>query len=418
MFDFANSSYTTLISTVAFAVYFRQAVVGADDPRADLLWSLASVAAHLILIVGSPVLGALADYSGRKKRFLLATTIQTVTACALLFFVAPGDVALGMALFVIGTVGFEGGYIFYNAFLPEVSTSRTIGRVSGLSWGTGFIGGLVALAACLPFLRRPLISPATNLLDPQSVLDYRISFVVVALFFALFSLPTFALLRERRAGRTGMPWRSYATAGFRRVRDTLRQLRRYRETAKFVLAALFFYGGIETVIKFSAIYASVTFGIQGAELLLLFIVANITAVPGTLAAGYVADWLGGKKALVLTLIFWFLLLSVASQATSRTVFWLLTVGISIGVGSTQAIARSFMAQISPPSRESEFFGFYLLCNKIGSILSLLAFGVIAGTSGGQRGAVLAMLPFFAAGLGLTLWIDERRARVAAGRSER
>lgn len=417
MFDFANSSYTTLISTVAYSVYFRQVVVGAGNSQGDLLWSTASIIAHVILILTSPLLGALADHSGRKKAFLLVTTVQTVGACALLFFVTPGAVGLGMLLFIVGTVGFEGGYIFYNAFLPEVSTPRTISRISGWSWGTGFIGGLVALAACLPLLRDPLIPQAGGPPDPEAVISYRISFIVVAGFFALFSVPTFLFLKERGARTALGTWKEFAAAGVRRVAGTIRHLRAYRETAKFVLAGLFFYGGIETVIKFSAIYAAVTFGIQGKQLLLLFIFANVVAVPGTLIAGYVADWIGGRRALILSLLLWFGLVWFGAMATTRVAFWILTAGIAIGMGSTQAIGRSFMSQISPASRESEFFGFYLLCNKLGSILGLLAFGFVSGVTGNQRAAVLAMLPFFAVGLAFMFWIDEKSApRRAAGPS--
>jgi UMF1 family MFS transporter len=417
MFDFANSSYTTLISTVAYSVYFRQAVVGATDPRGDLLWSAASVTAHVILILSSPVLGALADHSGRKKAFLLLTTVQTVIACALLFLVRPGDIWLGMLLFVVGMIGFEGGYIFYNAFLPEVSTPQTIGRVSGWSWGTGFIGGLVALVACLPLLRHPLIPEEGGGLDPVAVFNNRLSFLLVAVFFAVFSIPTFLFLRQRGPRRPLGSLKDYAATGFRRVSHTLQQLRRYRETAKFVAAAMFFYGGIETVIKFSGIYAAKTFGFQAQELLLLFIFANIVAVPGTLLAGYVADWIGGRRALIGTLILWIGLLWIGATATTRPVFWALTAGIAIGMGSTQAIGRSFMSQISPASRKSEFFGFYLLCNKLGSILSLSVFGGVSWLSGGnQRVAVLAMLPAFVIGLALLLWVNEARAHRAISES--
>ncbi|MCP3979884.1 MAG: MFS transporter [bacterium] len=397
MFDFANSAYTTLISTVAYSVYFRQAVVHADDNRGDFLWGVTQVAVHLILILSAPVFGALADYSGRKKRFLLLTTIQTVIACAALFFVTPGSVALGMALVIVGTVGFEGGYVFYNAFLPEVSTPKTIGRISGLSWGTGFIGGLLALTACGPLLALPLIRPG-GALDPVAVQNRRWSFVIVALFFAIFSVPTFVFLRERGRRRSEISPLGYVKAGFVRVRETLSHLKQHRQAAKFVLAALFFSGGIDAVIKFSAIYANVTFQIEGMELYLLFCFTNIVAVPGTIFFGRLADRIGGRKALMLTLVLWCALLFLGALATHKIGFWIMAAGVASAMGSTQAVGRSFMAQLSPASRESEFFGFYVLCNKVGSILALLAFSVVSSTSGNQRWAVLSVLPFFLMGL--------------------
>ncbi len=410
-FDFANSSYTTLITTVAFSVYFRDAVA-AGDPRGDWWWSLSGILVNAVLIVTSPALGALADFSGRKKGLLALTVVQTVTATALLATVRPGDVVLALALYVVGTVGFEGGYVFYNAFLPEISDPRTSGRISALAWGTGFVGGLVSLVACAPLLSRPLVG-AGGALDGHAVASYRASFVVVAAFFAVFSLPTFLWLEERPALGALPRLRDYVTVGFRRVGDTLAHLRRYREAAKYVLAYFFFFGGVNVVIRFSAIFASRTFGIRGHELVALFVFTNVVAVPGTLAAGWLADRVGQKRALAATLALWVGVALAGAFAVGKGAFWAMAAGAAVGMGSTQSIARSLMAQLAPPEREAEFFGFYVLAGQAGSILAFLVFGAIASGSGDQRLAVLWTVPFFAAGLLLTLWIDERRARDAA-----
>jgi len=407
MYDFANSSYTTLIITVAYAVYFRQVVVGDADPRGDLWWSLTQVAAYLILILSAPVFGALADYSGRKKRFLLMTTVQTVVACALLALVGPGDVWLGVLLYIVGTIGFEGGYVFYNAFLPEVSTPKTIGRVSGWSWGTGYLGGLLALVACVPLLAGSLIDPDTGEIVGEAVRGYRLAFLVVAAFFAAFSVPSFLFLRERGTRRRIDSPLDYVRVGFGRVRETLAHLRQHREIAKFILAAVFFYGGIDAVVKFSGIYATRTFGFDSRELLELFIFANIVAAPGTLLAGYVADRLGARRTLLWILAGWVVLLLWGAMAQTKPGFWVLATGVSVGMGATSAIARSFMAQMSPDSRESEFFGFYLLAGKTGAIVAFLVFGVVSSVSGDQRTAVLWLVPLFVVGFGILLSIPAR-----------
>jgi UMF1 family MFS transporter len=409
MFDFANSSYTTLISTVAFSRYFVFAVVGSANPNRDLYWSLAAVAGHLTMIVIAPFLGAMADYSGRKKRFLLWTTVQTVVACALLATVAPGAVWWAVVLFVIATVGFESGYIFYNAFLPEVSTPETIGRVSAWSWGTGFIGGLLALIVCAPLISQPLIPEGGTALDPVAVTAWRWSFVLVAAFFALFSTFTFVYLRER-APRSGSEHaESFVSVGWRRVANTVTHLRQHREAGKFVLAYLFFYGGIATVIIFAAIYAKGTFHIDDAELLRLFIFTNIAAFPGTLVAGYLADWLGMKRALAITLLSWILLLLWGSQARSTQAFWVLAMGIAIGVGATQAIGRAFMARLCPADQRSEFFGYYMMAGRVGAVLAIPLFGVISSGTGSQRLAVLWLVPLFVIGLGFLLRVQEPKA---------
>jgi UMF1 family MFS transporter len=407
-FDFANSSYTTLITTVAFSRYFTLAVVGASNPNGDLLWSVAGILVNVALILTSPVFGAVADFSGRKKRWLLFTTIQTVGATALLALVGPGDVALGLTLYVVATIGFEGGYIFYNAFLPEVSTPENVSRVSGLAWGVGFLGGLLSLAVCIPLLARPLVD-AARALDPVAVRAYRASFLVVALFFAIFAIPTFLFLPESPSGRSLARASDYARVGFRRVLETVRHLRRFPETARFVLAYLCFFGGINTVIRFAAIYASRTFGIEGTSAVMLFLFTNLVAVPGTLFAGWLADRIGQRRAILLTLLLWVAVALTGAYARTKLLFWIMAAGAAIGMGSTQAVSRSFMTRISPRTRESEFFGFYTLAGQVGSIVAFLTFGLVSRGSGNQRLAVLWTLPFFLVGMLLCFRIDEGKA---------
>ncbi|HEX6851210.1 MAG TPA: MFS transporter [Candidatus Polarisedimenticolaceae bacterium] len=409
-FDFANSSYTTLITTVAFSVYFTNAVFAKSDPRGDLYWGLAGIAVNVALILTSPVMGALADYSGRKKRFLAATVLQTVVATALLATVGPGDVFWAFVLYVVASIGFEGGYVFYNAFLPEISDDSTAGKISALAWGTGFLGGLISLLACLWFIARPLTDPSTGALDLTAVARFRGAFLVVAAFFALFSIPTFLWLRERPSDRALSGIGEYASVGFRRVGETLRHLRDYRETAKYILAYVFFFGGVNVVIRFSAIFASKSFGIEGIWLLVLFMSTNLIAFPGTVTAGWIADRIGARRALALTLVLWTGVALIGAFAKGIPMFCLMAAGAAIGMGSTQSIARAYMARLSPRERESEFFGFYVLAGQVGSIVAFLVFGLVSSGSGSQRLAVLWTVPFFVIGLLLVLWIDEARAR--------
>jgi len=408
LFDFANSAYTTLIITVAFAVYFRDVVVHAADNRGDQLWGLANFIAMLAVAAASPVLGALADFSGRKKLFLILLTLVSVVATALMFRIGPGDIAAAMALFIVGTFGFEAGYVFYNAFLPDVSTPKTVGRVSGWGWAVGYVGGLLCLLVAKPLLDKPLH-------DAAGVSAYQLSFLIVAVWYLVFSLPAFFWLRESPPQGRLPRWQDYAVTGFRRVGDTLSHLRRYRETAKYILASLVFTDGITTIVSFAGIYAITTIGFSNQELVLLFLVLNIVAFPGSLGAGYLADRIGPKRTIVATLVLWVGVVLTGSLATSKLMFWVMAFGAAIGMGSTQAVGRSFMAQITPRGRESEFFGFYVLSGKFASMFGPLVFGSISHWSGSQRLAVLSLLPFFLAGLGLMLWIDEKKAmEVAAG----
>lgn len=362
----------------------------------------------LLAALASPYVGALADYSGRRRALLTGSTLLTVCATALLALVGPGDVALGMSLFVVGTVGFEAGYVFYNAFLPDVSTPRTIGRISGWGWAIGYAGGLLSLTACLPLLRLPL-RDAAGALDPSAVTARQASFLVVAAFYLLFALPAFFWLPGASpAGRLGSP-ADIAAAGFRRLRWTLSRLRRHREVVKFLLASIFFTDGITTVISFSAIYATVTFGFSSAEVVVLFLVLNVVAFPGALVCGHLADRIGPRRTILLTLLLWIAVVVLGALARSRAAFWGMACGAAVGMGGTQAVSRSFMAQISPRDRESEFFGFYVLAGKFASMFGPLVFGLVSAATGSQRAAVLSLLPFFLAGLALTASIRERAA---------
>jgi UMF1 family MFS transporter len=414
LFDFANSSYTTLIITVAFAVYFREAVVNAADNSGDQLWGMSNFAAMALVAVASPVMGAVADYSGRKKLFLILTTLVTIAATALMYFAGPGDIAAAMALYIVGTIAFEMGYAFYNAFLPEVSTPQTVGRISGWGWATGYIGGLICTLACQPLISRPLRS-ASGALEPAGVEGYRLSFLIVAAFYLVFAMPAFFLLRESKPLGRLHGAAAYVRTGFGRVRETLAHLRDYRDTARFIVASLFFNDGITTVVSFAGIYAITTMGFTNAEMVQLFLVLNLVAFPGSLVAGYLADAIGARRTLILTLLLWMVVVIVGCLATTKALFWAMAAGAALGIGSTQAVGRSFMAQITPASRESEFFGFYVLSGKFGSMFGPLLFGMISRYSGSQRLAIFSLLPFFLVGLLLMLKIDERRARLAAAR---
>lgn len=412
VFDFANSAYTTLIVTVAYAVFFRDVVVNAKDNRGDELWGTATFISMALVALVSPIVGALADYSGRKKAFLIGSTLLTIAATTALYFVGPGDVALGMAMFIIGNFGFEVGYVFYNAFLPEVSTPETVGRISGWGWATGYIGGLVCLMAVKPLISHSY-KDAAGALDPAGISAYQLSFLLVALFYFVFSLPAFFLLKEAPPQGEARAISEYVMIGFRRVGETLRHLKHYKETAKFILASLFFTDGITTVIGFAGIYATTTMKFSSDELVWLFLVLNIAAFPGSLAAGYLADRLGPKKTLIATLLLWLVVVICAGTAETKAAFWGVAVGAAIGMGSTQAVGRSFMSQITPPSRSAEFFGFYVLSGKFASMFGPIIFGFVSSRTGSQRAAVLSLLPLFLLGLGYMMAINEKQALEAA-----
>ena len=383
-----------------FAVYFREVVVGGAGNRGDQLWGFANFVAMLIVAVTSPVLGAIADDAGRRKALLVLTTLQTIGATALLYFATPGRLAWAIGCYVVATIGFEAGYVFYNSFLPSLSTPATVGRISGWGWGIGFLGGLVALLGSAPWIGSELRAPDGTLVA-GAIADRRLSFLIAAAFYLVFAWPAFVFLREATPP-AARPFTQQVARGLARVRRTFGELRRYREIGKFVVASLFFNDAISTVIVFSATYATVTFGMGSRELVLLFVVMNVVAFPATVLAGYLADVAGAKRTLVLSLVLWIAVVLLAAAAESRPWFWTMAVGAAMGMGATQAVARSLLARLAPEERAAEFFGFYVTSSKFAAILGPLVFGTISAWSGSQRLAVLSLLPLFLVGLGLTL----------------
>lgn len=406
LYDFADSSFTTLIVTVAYGLYFRSVVAGHLGTAADFYWGLSISISMVIVALISPALGAMADAAGTKKRFLVVFALTSMLFTALLVTVRPGDLWLGMALFILANIGYEGAHVFYNGFLPEIAAEDEMGRISGYGWATGYIGALIAILATLPLTRAGL--------DPEGVPTYRLTFGAVALFYLVFSLPIFFLLRER-APRRGAAGAGAAVEGLRRLRETFRHIRRLRDLFRFLLAFVVYNDGVATVIAFSAIYAMHVIGFTVAQVMTLFVVTQISAFIGAWAAGYLVDRWGARPTIVSTLVIWCAVVAAAYAVDTVPAFYAVGIAASIGMGSTQTASRSLMGLLIPPGRSAEFFGFYGLTGKISAVAGPLLYGGVAALAGSERPAVLSLVLFFAAGLALLGTVDVERGRAAAAR---
>lgn len=413
MFDFANSSYTTVIVTVAFSVYFTQMV--APEGKGDFLWGLGIAISNFVVLLLSPIVGAIADDSGRKKVFLGVTYLICVIGTALLWFVTPGHALLGLILLIISFLGFSFGENLAGAFLPEISTPANIGRVSGLGWGIGYFGGLASLVATMP-----LLADGYALANLRNV---RLAWVVTALFFFLAALPTFLFLRER-APRADKSVAEFVRAGFVRLRTTAASVRRFSELVRFLLVYVLYYAGLTSVVAFAAIFASRTLGFSQKELTLLFILLQISAAIGAFFFGWVQDKLGSVTTVQLTLVIWILVCLgtyvcgagsevVLGAWTGRQLFWGVALFAGFGIGSLQSASRALVGLFAPPEKSAEFYGFWGLAGKAGYILGPLTFGAISSATGSQRVAILSTAAFFVLGLAGMAFINEARGRAAA-----
>ena len=405
MYDFANSGYTTVVLTAVFAAYFVGAVAGGAD-WATFAWTAALSASHAIVMFTIPAMGAWADRHAAKKRLLALTTVGCVLATAALALVGPGAVALGVLLIVVSNVFFAWGESLSAAFLPELARPETMGRVSGWGWSLGYVGGMLALGLSLAYV---LWAQAQGQTAAQFV---PVTMLVTAVVFALASLVTFSLLRERAQpnAQAHGGWRE----SLRRLRATARQASHYRDFMWLLACAAAYQGGVAVAIALAAIYAEQVIGFVQQETMVLIFVLNIAAMLGALAFGYWQDRLGHKRALALTLLGWVATCVIAALTTTKGGFWYAAAIAGVCMGSSQSAGRAMAGMLAPPAQLAEFFGLWTFATRVASIVGPLSYGAITWATGGnQRLAIGFTALMFVAGLALLAPVNMERGRRAA-----
>ena len=305
--------------------------------------------------------------------------------------VEPGMLVWGFVLGVVGNVGYESALVYYNAYLPDLAPPGYRGRLSGWGFAVGYAGSIVALLVAFPFVRAKAYSGA---------------FLTTAALFAVFSVPAFVLLPQPAGG--GMAIRAAARAGAAEVIATARSILRHRDLRRFLGAYLLYEDGVNTVVAFSAIFAAQTLGFAMTQLIVLYIVVQVSALIGALCWAGPTDRLGPKRVVMITLCQWTAVVVAAFFVETQTQFWALAVLAGTGLGAVQAASRAFLTTLIPPGMEGALFGFYSLCGKSAAVLGPLVFGGISHAAGGdQRAGILSIGAFFLVGLVLL-------ARVRAG----
>jgi len=403
MFDFANSSYTTLIVTVAFSVYFTRLVAPGD--RADFYWGLGIWLSNLLVMLLAPVIGAMADDMGRKKLFLFGTYALCVVGTLGLYFVFPGQVALGLVLFIVSNLGFALGENLVAAFLPEISTPANVGRVSGFGWGLGYFGGLLCLVACWSFLAGGFVE--------ENLQGLRNTWLTTGLFFLVTAIPTFVLLRERAPRGPRRRFGQYFRVGLGHLVTTAKSLRHFAELARFLVVFFVFSCGLMTIIAFAAIYAERTVGFTSKDLIFLFIALQFSSAGGAFLFGFIQDRLGARWTIQVTLLLWIAVCVVGYLSTTKAMFWGVALGAGLGIGSLQSASRAMVGLFSPVPKSGEFFAFWGFAGKGAYAVGPLVFGIISSASGSQRIAILSTAVFFILGFIGMLFVDEKRGHAAA-----
>ncbi len=405
MYDWANSAYVTTVAVAVLPAYFAAVVVPPEGFRiagnvfsASCLWGYLVSATALIVFLLAPFLGAVADFSGQKKRFLgIACFVGSVSA-GLLFFTGPGMVWQTMLLFALAQAAFVGGNVFYDAFLPHITTKDQYDRVSGRGYAYGYVGGGLQFALSLA-----LIAGHAKL-GLTGAGAARLAMAFAALWWGGFSIITFTYLREPKGQPLpGSPRGlskvlAYARIGIARLLNTTREARKIPGLIPFLLAFLFYNDGIQTVIAMATIYGKTELGFSSTVLMLTLLMIQFVAVFGALVFSRLAQKISSKGALMFALLLWAGVAVYAYFMQTPTEYFIMGGVVGLVLGGSQALSRSFYARLIPRLASAEYFGYFSVVGRLSAVAGPFVFAVVTQATGSSRAAILSLVVFFAAGV--------------------
>lgn len=414
MFDLANQSFTLLIITVLFPIYFKVVAVGdltdASKSKGDALWSAGVSISLFIVVLLSPIVGARADAKSSRKKFLMISGVCCAALTASLSLIRPGSGWIGLLIFIPANILYQLGENLLASFLPGLSTTRTIGKISAIGWTMGYLGGLLLLV---------IVAMLSKFAGWDSPAHWRPIFIIAAAWFLLGIFPAAMILKEPEP-----PSLSYDDEGiWSRLKSTIGHAAEHRQLFRFLGAFLVYGFGVQTMIAFAAILAG-DFGIEGNQLILFTLQLTITAGATAIVVAKYQDRVGVKATIIGFLGVW--ILSCGSMFAVKMlipndppqwIFWVIGNGIGIGLGGIGTASRVIVGMFAPKQRTAEFFGLWGMTYKLAGAIGVLAFGQIKAWVG--DGAALGLLTgFFIVGLLLMLRVDVLSGIRSARRSER
>ena len=403
LYDFANSAFTTLVVTFIYAAYFTK-VIAENEIIGTALWSRAISLTAIIVAIASPIMGVISDKANLRKTFLVFMTYTSIFGSIMLYFAMPGEVMKALAWFVIANIGFELGGVFYNAYLPEIAPKNKIGRVSGYGWSFGYVGGLL----CLVIALIGFVNPEIPWFGFSKIAgeNFRATNILVAVWFGIFSLPMILILKTKpKENNTKSKFNIFSRMN--ELVHTFREIKKYKQVVKFLLARMIYNDGLVTIFAFGGIYAAGTFGFSFEEIMIFGIVLNVTAGIGAFFFGFLDDKLGGKLTIQITLICLIAAGFMAIFAQSKLFFWIAGIIVGIFSGPNQAASRSLMARFTPRSRENEFYGFFAFSGKMTAFIGPLCLGILTELFDSQRAGVSIVVVLFIVGFFLLKSVDEK-----------
>ena len=418
LYDWANSVFATTIIAAVYPVYYTSVAAAGLAPNiATAYWGFTSSISALIAAIISPILGAMADFRGSKKRFLTIFMLIGVTATALLYFVRTGDWLLGSLFFIFGNLGFAGSLVYYDALLPHVAKPEEIDQVSSRGYAMGYIGGGILLAVNLGMiLFVPSLYPAEQ--EGQiTELMTRLCFLTVAVWWFVFTLPLLRNVKEPpRRILPGEENFNPLQASLSRLRKTFSEIRNYRDLFTFLLAFWIYANGIGTIIVMATAYGN-EIGIGQTTLIGTLLMVQFVAAPFAFLFGWLAKKMGTKRAIYLSLSIYTMISILGYFLQYEWQFWVLGAMVATVQGGSQALSRSLMGKLMPKSKSAEFFGFFSVFEKFASIAGPLLFGVVSTIMGESRLSIVSLVIFFAIGIILLTRVNVERGMKTAQEAE-
>jgi MFS transporter, UMF1 family len=407
MYDWANSAVQCTIITAVFPIYFAS-VAGAELPPAVATerFATATTLALVIVAILAPLLGAYADYAGTKKRLLAIFVAIGASATAAMFFITRGEWQFGALLFVIVNIGVSGSFVFYDSLLPHIARPDEMDRVSSAGYALGYIGGGLLLALNLAWI----LKPALFGLQDAGVAS-RLSFLSVAIWWVVFSIPMFRRVPEPAVQPSGQD-RSPIVASLRQLAVTLRELRRYRQAFLMLVAFLIYNDGIGTMIRMAGPYGK-EIGLPENALITAFVMVQFVGIPFAFAFGWLAGRIGAKASIFIALLVYVVISIIGYYMTAAWQFFLLSFLVATVQGGSQALSRSLFASMIPPRKSSEFFGFFGVFEKFAGIVGPALFAITVRATGSSRNAILSVIAFFVVGAALLWFVDVEEGKKAA-----
>ena len=418
LYDFGNSAYAAVVVLAVYSAYFKGSVVG--GAKGTALWGTSVGIAMLISAVLSIIMGPIADFSATKKKLLFGFSAMSWIFTALLFFVTKGAIFLGMLFYILAEIGYRMGQVFYNGLLPEITTSKDMGRVSGNGWAIGSMGGIVCLLIVLPII----------LLGGDGNFPVRISMVITAVFFALSTIPGLLWIKERAHPQKLPAGQNYLTIGFTRLGQTIKNIRHFKEFAKFMVAFLIYNDGIMMAMDFAAIIGGVLYGMNEVQLIIMMIIVQVTSIFGAYVSGIYGEKAGFKKALMISLTM--MLGTIIWMLFNKTMigYFIITALAGFALTGVQAVSRTMTGFFAPKGQSAEFYSFESVAGRASSFVGPAIYGWLAtgvaiwlernramekllAEQTGQRAGLISIAVFLIVGLIILTTVNEKRGRQAA-----